>query len=317
MQCHKVNPGGSRLSAGFTLVELLVVIAIIAILIALLLPAVQAAREAARRLQCANHFKQIGIAMHNYHSAINVFPVGELGWDQFDCAYPSDANDDQYEGWSWSVHILPYLEEGSLFEKHDFINHSPYYGPNYEIANTFISTYLCPADPTGFELTQTSAVYDRWLAYGNVGGVADSWDYTCDGLRHRVDGDGVMFNQSHIRVRDIFDGTSQTLMVGEIIGLGPGTNEAHPWTVTNNFHTRNGINLHVPAIAIWHSPDDVGFASYHLGGCHFLVCDGSVHFFMETTDSHVLRSLTTRRGTSNHPDPALQSDVPISANVFH
>jgi len=305
---------------GFTLIELLVVIAIIAILVVMLLPAVQAAREAARRIQCANHQKQIGVAMHNYHNALGTFPTGEYGWDPGDCAAPSDEHggDDQVEGWSWSIHILPYLEEGTLFDQLEFENHSPYYGPNYEVARQFITTYLCPSDPTDQELTTISIVWDRHLAYGNMAGVSDSWDYTClGGPRARADGDGILFNQSHVRIRDISDGTSKTLMVGEFIGEGPGTNQAHPWAVSNNFHTRNGINLHVPALSVFHTPDLEGFASYHPRGAHFLLCDGSVHMLLDDIDSHVLRSLTTRSGVSHNPDLALQADVEIPADVLN
>ena len=93
---------------GFTVVELLVVIAIIGILIALLLPAVQAAREAARRIQCSNHFKQVGIAMHAYHSAVTSFPFGIQFWEpQNQCP---GAPSGTLIGWSWSTHLLPYLE---------------------------------------------------------------------------------------------------------------------------------------------------------------------------------------------------------------
>jgi prepilin-type N-terminal cleavage/methylation domain-containing protein len=323
MPGRHANPLQARSRTGFTLIELLVVIAIIAILVALLLPAVQAAREAARRMQCANNLKQIGVAMHSYHSACGIFPVGDISWDPGDCGAPFGDNQ-QYKGYAWSAHILPYLEEGDLFDQFDFVNYDPFRGPNHAAGQQFVTTYLCPSDPTGPVFTTQSIIWQKYEAGCNVSGVADSWDYTCHGTsRHRTDGDGIFFNQSRVRIRDIRDGTSKTLMVGEVVGFGdtgstdPWAVGKAPWIVDNILHTRNGINLNVPAIVIWHTPDIMGFASYHPGGCHFLVADGSVHFFLEDIDSHVLRSLTTRNGVSNNPDPALQRDIGIPAHVLN
>ena len=99
MQLHRTKP------TGFTLVELLVVIGVIAILISLLLPAVQAAREAARRTQCRNNLKQIGVALHNYHASYNTFPPGYVAG----AIYPATSN-----GWGWCAQLLPYLDQGPL-----------------------------------------------------------------------------------------------------------------------------------------------------------------------------------------------------------
>src|ERR1700676_3675353 len=121
---------------GFTLIELLVVIAIIAVLIALLLPAVQAAREAARRAQCVNNLKQIGLAMHNYHSTYDCFP-------------PAVTADDQGRPLlSWRVLILPYLEEAPLYAQ--FHLDEPWDSPhNLPLASKMPRVYTCPSDPTG------------------------------------------------------------------------------------------------------------------------------------------------------------------------
>ena len=135
---------------GFTLIELLVVIAIIAVLIALLLPAVQAAREAARRAQCVNNLKQIGLALHNYHSTTDVFPLSNtVAWAS---SSPSDAN----QGWgTWSAQalMLPYMEQQPLYNSINF-NYTCWWGNgnntngqiNSTVFNTLIKTYTCPSD---------------------------------------------------------------------------------------------------------------------------------------------------------------------------
>ena len=135
---HIMRPTHSR--GGFTLIELLVVIAIIAVLIALLLPAVQSAREAARRIQCTNNLKQLGLALHNYHDAVQVFPPGYVAARRF-----FDAETDTGPGWSWASMILPQLDQGPLFSA---INFSlPVQAPaNATAARTNVAGFLCPSD---------------------------------------------------------------------------------------------------------------------------------------------------------------------------
>ncbi|MCA9135039.1 MAG: DUF1559 domain-containing protein, partial [Planctomycetales bacterium] len=130
---------------GFTLVELLVVIAIIGVLVGLLLPAVQAAREAARRMQCSNNLKQMGLALHNYESAYRTFPPSSIsvGWC---CSSPSAA--------TWGLYILPYLEQGNLANQYNFNLFSdaapgriaPTGGPNEFVATQTLAVYTCPSD---------------------------------------------------------------------------------------------------------------------------------------------------------------------------
>ena len=132
--------------AGFTLVELLVVIAIIGILIALLLPAVQAAREAARRAQCTNNLKQFGLAVHNYHDTYGSFP---MGW-MIDTSHSGNPS-----GWGWQVYLMPFMEQGTLFDAMDPNQYSLYEVSNSlnprndcHILQTEIDSSRCPSDDT-------------------------------------------------------------------------------------------------------------------------------------------------------------------------
>jgi len=232
---------------GFTLVELLVVIAIIAILIALLLPAVQAARKAARRTHCTNNFKQIGIALHNYHSAVGTFPYGtawcEPSNPEAECGSTCTCFSGTFFGLGWSGLILPYMESAQLHDEFDY-SASPYQiytRPNTLLGATRIVAYACPSDPQdeliriGTDPPGSGQYFSWWTT--NAAGVADkdsAWRNGVVGnhpLRYDQDdggafqllGDGMMLNVDAFRVRDVFDGISQTLFVGEITGGDPGS----------------------------------------------------------------------------------------------
>jgi prepilin-type N-terminal cleavage/methylation domain-containing protein len=309
---------------GFTLVELLVVIAIIAILVAMLLPAVQAARAAARRVQCTNNFKQAGIALHNYHSSYSRFCPGIFMWEVNGCSTPRHEQGQPYQAWSWSTFILPFLEEEAVYDLIDFNERSyPWASKPTAAGCQPISVYLCPSDPQGFELVGCCSFNSfcntgnnqEDLGNGNVGAVADSFDFTCDGrlprLGYREDiggmsapadpsgyrlANGTLFNNSRTRIRDVYDGTSSTLMIGEVTGGLPGSYSGQYWMTHNTDDTADGINgpQTIPGGATTHHWDG-GFSSYHPGhGCHFTLVDGSVRFFVETIDQDVLSALSTR-----------------------
>ena len=148
---------------GFTLVELLVVIAIIGILIALLLPAVQAAREAARRMQCSNKLRQIGLAMHNYHDTHRVFPPGAIA---FVDSCPPSGYRAQDQGPPWSVLILPYIERMSLYQDFDFSGtfsaRLSDNGSNQALQFTPMATFQCPSDP--LPLTHIDSLCDASMS---------------------------------------------------------------------------------------------------------------------------------------------------------
>ena len=209
--------------SGFTLVELLVVIAIIAILIALLLPAVQAAREAARRIQCSNNLKQIGIALHNYHGVYNLFPSGAH----------------QRHGAGWTVAIMPFLEQQAIYEQLEldsaYYVPSAVYLPNLDrLQDVVVSSYVCPSSPlqTKIHPEATFVMGDRIQAgnYFGIKGITldestpvdpSGEDRVCDcgSIAWTIGGfaatNGVFFYKSRVGIRSMLDGTSNTLMIGE------------------------------------------------------------------------------------------------------
>ena len=192
-------------SSGFTLVELLVVIAIIGLLIGLLLPAVQAAREAARRSQCQSNLRQIGIAMHNEHSARNRFPPG------FVSRTMSTDGPGLGPGWGWAAHLLPHLEEANLHVEldHDILD------PAFDsVRVTRLPLFLCPSDPGeahSFTVADDAGAELTILAFANYVGVGGTFEVT--GFPDT--GTGVMLRNKRLRIAEITDGTSHTLMVAE------------------------------------------------------------------------------------------------------
>jgi prepilin-type N-terminal cleavage/methylation domain-containing protein/prepilin-type processing-associated H-X9-DG protein len=195
-----------RLRRGFTLIELLVVIAIIAVLIALLLPAVQAAREAARRAQCSNNLKQIGLALHNYHTAIDRFPMGVSKnplWG------PGDTDGQwgygRWTGWSAQALLLAYMEQNPLYNAANF-SVGPGAGggmlgswPNSTIYNTVINTYLCPSDP--------NADFDRSNSYfASIGSTT---------YESPLNSSGMFAAFTSYGLRDCTDGSSNTIAFAE------------------------------------------------------------------------------------------------------
>jgi prepilin-type N-terminal cleavage/methylation domain-containing protein/prepilin-type processing-associated H-X9-DG protein len=295
----------SRNRRGFTLVELLVVIAIIGVLVALLLPAVQSAREAARRAQCLNNFKQVGLANHNYVASQKKFPVGVNMWESGGCNNPD--NKPSHSGLSWSTYILPYLEEQAVYSRMD-MTHQYADPPNYKQGAHFVTQYLCPSmwgNPT--LVGCCTGPYpgnskNDWedLAMTHMVGVADSTSWACTGGSSmgatewpKNDADGMMYHRTAVKPGDVTDGLSNTLLVGEVVAGLEGTYSGYFWPSWNVLHTRNGINAMRPESFTWLQA--VGsFGSYHPGGCHFVFADGSAHFLSENIHPATLAALTTR-----------------------
>ncbi|WDI43336.1 DUF1559 domain-containing protein [Bremerella sp. P1] len=255
---------------GFTLVELLVVIAIIGVLIALLLPAVQQAREAARRSQCSNNLKQIGLALHNYHDTFGSFPSA---WIQ--------VGSSRYHG--WGALILPFMEQGNIHE-----NLAPDFG-NSRSANTedkagaIISGYLCPSS----SLTERS----------DAGHGRSNYQCSKGGAYQNNDKGGMFWDNSDVSFRDVTDGTSHTIMVGENEGhSNPGDAGLPVWAQPNKNNLAGRQSLHSYGNRYEHIINayldagqctgkcDAGFSSRHPGGAQFVFADASVHFLPETIE---------------------------------
>ena len=295
---------------GFTLVELLVVIAIIGILVAMLLPAVQSARESARRIQCANNFKQIGLALHNYHDANSTFPPGAI---QCEPHFMGNSCPGLYQGKDWSALILAYLEEHEVYDKWDLAtdNQGIWTPANCLVGRTRVGTHICPSDVQdeiidkigGTCATPTGRI-EWWSA--SIGAVTDSnnaWHTT--GQVHTLHGDGILFNLTSIPLRKVKDGTSQTLIVGEVTGNEAGSGHGWFWPAFTCKTTAPGINgpNTIPGggefLYVLANGYEAGFSSYHPKGAQFVLADGSVALINEDIDAVVLAALTTRDGSDD------------------
>ncbi len=294
---------------GFTLIELLVVIAIIAILIALLLPAVQQAREAARRSACKNNMKQIGLALHNYHDVHLIFPAG---------GYVGQGAPSSFgNGLGYAVMILPFMDQAPLYGKFDFkeeMNDVANKGVSDVIWKTVIPAYLCPSSNNTKVVTNRSVLhYLGNMGPNDLAKVAASRIYavvpnTSGGVRP-VASQGVLLaggpnlsstltlpTDQRVRMRDITDGTSNTIMVGE---LSHNSSTLATWTFgcvnVNCDSTKNitaGININLGT----DPRNDYSFSSNHTGGCHLLFADGSVHFVSENINFTVYQNAASRNG---------------------
>lgn len=210
-----------RRSTGFTLVELLVVIAIIGILVALLLPAVQAAREAARRSQCQNNLKQLGLAAHNFHDTFKRLPPG-AGNDMS----PAGTATSAHWGSSWKVYLLPFLEQAAIYDKWQFYSHSGYTNANNlnMLATVTIEAYRCPSSPVPDRMASRGG-HNVQLMNDSYTGIAGSVLFStpgpilsvgcCNGSGPQATDNGVLYAGSKVNLGAITDGTSNTWLIGE------------------------------------------------------------------------------------------------------
>ncbi len=273
---------------GFTLIELLVVIAIIAILISLLLPAVQQAREAARRTQCKNNLKQIGIALHNYHDVYKSLPMG--------------ANSQIYGP---LVAILPHLDQANLQNLYNFDEYYTH-ADNLNAINTMLSVYLCPSMVLPREVpdvvcNEPGAPSSYGLSTGTTSGTPNPADGMFPGY------DGFANPQPH-RFRDVKDGLTNTIMAGEFNYQLEDYNWSNFSCSDKAGETRWGGHRWgpgYPGVSLGNTSGDFNvnlsanrstWRSDHVGGAHFLLGDGAVRFFSNNTDAATLDDHATRDG---------------------
>jgi prepilin-type N-terminal cleavage/methylation domain-containing protein/prepilin-type processing-associated H-X9-DG protein len=340
-----------RARRGFTLIELLVVIAIIAVLIALLLPAVQQAREAARRTQCKNNLKQMGLAFHNYHDVYDWFAKNRT-------SATLNTGLEIRGACGWPTALLPYMDQTNVYNQVSFTT-SPVDGVNDGVYATVIPGFMCPSTPTnnqviswtipaGTDLGIGVPVASNWtfssgrIDYEAISGVRGDYSNnayqgtTYSGPRDGaigwellfIDPIGAAFNDANNegdRIRNILDGTSNTILVGELAGRntlyyrnklqttstapleatyqgligGGGWGESgfkELWIEGRNFDGTPGADGGLCAINC-SNYRGAGLYSWHTGGVHIAMCDGSARFLSENVSSLVFASLITcKRG---------------------
>jgi prepilin-type N-terminal cleavage/methylation domain-containing protein/prepilin-type processing-associated H-X9-DG protein len=319
---RKLATGAVSSSTGFTLVELLVVIAIIGILVALLLPAVQAAREASRRAQCANHLKQLSLAILNYESSNRKFPVNIAYYPATDnqaCGTPGVTS---CNGKGWIISVLPQLESQALFD-----SFTPFMQGNFNsggglaalgcrsLLATELPDLYCPSDESVLDKTceqpQLLSAGVKTVAKTSYKGVMGdnkssvssfpgSLPEDCVGQLTPRTCTGLIWIHDYLvpkKIKEVTDGTSHTMLVGEDVPkYAAGHTAAY---FSNGDHAFCYIPLNTKVEpgspgSEWYNA--MGFRSNHPSGVQFAFCDGSIRFLSETIDHTTYRALSTRSG---------------------
>ncbi len=319
--------------SGFTLIELLVVIAIIGVLVALLLPAVQQARAAARRSQCQNNLKQIGLALHQFHDAQGAFPPARLVEDGIRTLSSNGTTSGMDEP-SWLIHILPHLEQSPIYAEWNL--YKPFGQQSLKARQSVVQTFLCPERHAGTSPVAPDAAVVITLQCGCGGGVqlipggavvdyvGNQGDLSPGATGQPTDfywggqGTGVIVSsrpkmkgtdiiggwEDKVAIRDISDGTSNTVMVGEpFIPKGEMTKSPFNGPAYFGRHFQNFTRIGGPGVPLAHDSSDqrgilYSFGSDHAGIVMFAMADGSVRGISTSISSSVLGDLCNRRDGS-------------------
>ena len=281
----ETNPLHRPRRRGFTLVELLVVITIVGTLISLLLPAVQGAREAARRIQCTNQLKQLGLALHSYHDTYRTFPPGWVDSGNF--------------GWGWNVFVLPFLDQQPFYEQLN-VNKKTLIQVNnnaatYPLLLTVIPSLRCPSDTakdTGEQNVGAGANL-RPVATSNYVGSRGFFnmangDTSNDPIVDNTLNNGVLYAQSRVKYSDITDGTSNTFAIGEknVDAANAATPPLRAACWAGDGRAQNGNAVTSCVRGKLNQGNQNNFASSHPGGANFAFCDGAVRFISENISSN-------------------------------
>lgn len=311
----------TRKKPGFTLIELLVVIAIIAILIALFLPAIQQAREAARRTQCRNNLKQLGLALHNYHDSFNTFPPGEVQL----------SSEDLKGNWSWSAQLLPYVDQAPIYQRLNVGNITVAQALDdfalKQALQTPLSYFRCPSDsgePLNSDsdrtiLPQSSSspvpvALSNYVAVNSSGAARPTFHSAIEGPdAPNANANGAFYRNSRVHIRDLLDGASNTIIMGERSWSSPVNplwtpRAAALYTVQDSRGDHDGglcsaLGTGQRRINCLDGSGQCrrAFASQHIGGAMFLFGDGTVRWISQNIEHRIEHTGSPNEGALENP----------------